>query len=72
MAQNTKTTNKKEQTEAVMEMARPMPSSQMSQDLKTAVLVVSVVANLFVFTAWVALQVTSQFDNQIASFLFTR
>jgi len=72
MAQNTKNTTKKEQIEAVMELARPIPSSQMSQDLKTAVLIVSVVVNLFVLTTWIALQVTTQYDGQIASFLFTR
>ena len=47
-------------------------TSHMSQDLKTAVLIVSVVANLFIFTAWVALQVTTQYDMQIAGFLFNR
>jgi hypothetical protein len=35
-------------------------------------LIVSVTANLFVFTAWVALQVTSQFDAQFAHMLFMR
>ncbi|HSW74195.1 MAG TPA: hypothetical protein VLG71_03480 [Candidatus Limnocylindria bacterium] len=49
-----------------------MPVSSMSQDLKTAVLIVSVVANLFIFTAWIALQVTTQYDAQVASFLFNR
>jgi hypothetical protein len=49
-----------------------MVASHMTQDLKTAVLVVSVVANLFIFTAWLALQVTTQYDTQIASFLFNR
>lgn len=72
MAQKTKTTTNKEQTEAVVEMASAVPTSQMTQDLKTAVLIVSVVANLFVFTTWVALQVTSQYDSQISQFLFTR
>lgn len=72
MAQKTKTTTKNEQTETAMEMTQAIPSSQMTQDLKTAVLVVSVVANLFVFTTWVALQVTTQFDSQISNFLFTR
>jgi hypothetical protein len=46
--------------------------SQVSSDLKNSLLIVSVVANLFIFTAWVALQVTTQFDLQISSFLFTR
>lgn len=45
---------------------------QVSHDLRTAVLIVSVIANLFVFTAWLTLQVTTQYDAQIANFLFTR
>jgi hypothetical protein len=43
-----------------------------SQDLKHSILIVSVVANLFVLTAWIALQVTAQFDSQLANFLFNR
>lgn len=46
--------------------------SQLSYDLKSSLLIVSVAANLFVMTAWIALQVTSQYDSQISSFLFTR
>jgi hypothetical protein len=68
MAQKTNTT-KNESTEMAMEMVQ---TSNMSQDLKTAVLIVSVVANLFIFTGWVALQVTTQYDMQIATFLFNR
>jgi hypothetical protein len=68
MAQKTNTT-KNESTEMAMEMVQ---TSNMSQDLKTAVLIVSIVANLFIFTAWIALQVTTQYDIQIASFLFNR
>lgn len=66
-------TNKNQTTEsqpASMEAA--ITTSHMSQDLKTAVLVVSVIANLFVFTAWLALQVTTKYDVQIANFLFNR
>jgi hypothetical protein len=68
MAQKTNTT-KNASTEMAMEMVQV---SNMSQDLKSAVLIVSVVANLFIFTAWVALQVTTQYDTQIATFLFNR
>lgn len=53
-------------------MEAAITTSHMSQDLKTAVLVVSVIANLFVFTAWLALQVTTKYDVQIANFLFNR
>ena len=68
MVQKTNTT-KNETSQVSVEMAQ---TSTMSQDLKTAVLIVSVVANLFIFTAWLALQVTTQYDTQIAGFLFNR
>ena len=67
MKENTKTTttmNSAEENELVR--------TYVGQDLKSSILIVSVVANLFVFTAWVALQVTSQFDAQFANLLFTR
>ena len=43
-----------------------------NQDLKHSILIVSLVANLIIFTTWIALQVTSQYDMQIASLLFNR
>lgn len=43
-----------------------------SDDLKHSILIVSIVVNLVVLTAWIALQVTTQYDAQIASMLFTR
>lgn len=43
-----------------------------NQDLKHSILIVSIVANLVVLTAWIALQVTTQYDAQIFSLLFTR
>ena len=46
------------------------PTSQMTQDLKHAVLIVSLVLNLVVFTGWIALQVTSRYDESIARALF--
>jgi hypothetical protein len=70
MVQKTNTAKKESNIETVAMEA--VQVSHMSQDLKTAVLIVSVVANLFIFTAWLALQVTTQYDNQIASFLFNR
>ena len=70
MVQKTNTAKKESTIESVA--AEAVQVSHMSQDLKTAVLIVSVVANLFIFTAWLALQVTTQYDNQIASFLFNR
>lgn len=47
-------------------------TTQVGQDLKNSLLIISVVANLFIFTAWVILQVTTQFDMQFANVLFNR
>jgi len=59
--------DKNNKTAAVVEAA---PYSRLSQDLKNSVLIVSVFVNLVIFTAWIALQVTSRYDAQMASFLF--
>lgn len=59
--------DKNNKTDAVVEVA---PYSRLSQDLKNSVLIVSVFVNLVIFTAWIALQVTSRYDAQMASFLF--
>lgn len=45
---------------------------QVGYDLKSATLIVSVVANLFVVTTWLALQVTSEYDVALASFFLGR
>lgn len=45
---------------------------KMNEDLKHSILIVSIIANLVVLTTWIALQVTTQYDAQIASFLFNR
>jgi hypothetical protein len=42
------------------------------EDVKTAVLVVSLVINLAVFIAWLILRITSKYDEQVYQFLFTR
>jgi hypothetical protein len=41
-------------------------------DLKHSILIVSVLVNLFLFIGWIALQVTSRYDAQLAEFLFVR
>lgn len=42
------------------------------EDLRTAILIVSVIINLFFLIAWVTLQVTDQYDEEVISFLFNR
>ena len=62
-------TNKSSQhevTEAVVTLA------QTHHDTVLALLIVSVLINLFVLTGWVALQVTNVYDFEVASFLFAR
>lgn len=41
-------------------------------DIKTSVLVVSVMTNLFVLTAWLVVQSTNSYDAQLMSALFVR
>ena len=71
MTQKTNTNEQSSTNETSVNMQVAM-SSQTTQDLKSAVLIVSVVANLFILTAWLALQVTARYDAQLATFLFTR
>jgi hypothetical protein len=44
---------------------------QTSQDVKTAILIVSVLANVTLFVVWLMLQVTTQYDAAIAGWLFS-
>ena len=46
--------------------------AQLNKDAMVSVLIVSLAINMFVLIGWVALQVTSVYDAQVASFLFTR
>ncbi len=42
------------------------------KDFKNSILVVSVLINVAIFTAWIALKVTTVYDDQVAQILFTR
>ena len=64
MTEETKNTTKTQLHEQLL------VASPLSHDVKTAVLIVSVFLNLAIFTAWIAIQVTSQYDRQLASLLF--
>jgi hypothetical protein len=46
--------------------------AQTERDFKDAILTVSVFVNLFVLSVWVALQVTSKYDNALATFFLQR
>lgn len=64
----TKTTKKEE----IVLQGQEAAVAQTNQDFRNAVLVVSIAVNLFILTAWVALQVTTAFDAEVAHFLFAR
>ncbi|OYW86563.1 hypothetical protein B7Z17_00085 [Candidatus Saccharibacteria bacterium 32-49-10] len=44
----------------------------LARDVTTSILVVSLLINLAVLVGWLALQVTTQYDIQVAQFLFSR
>ena len=45
---------------------------QTNKDFKNSLLIVSIGINVFIFTAWLALQVTAAYDGQVASALLIR
>jgi hypothetical protein len=45
---------------------------QTNKDFKNSLLIVSISINIFIFTAWLALQVTAAYDSQVASVLLMR
>lgn len=55
------------QTETLVD-AQTVPF-QTAQDLKTAILIVSVLANITVFVLWLTLQLTSRFDSALSAWL---
>ncbi len=44
----------------------------LTEDVKSSLLVVSVLINLFIFTSWLVVQSTSAYDQQVIAWLFTR
>jgi hypothetical protein len=63
----------KDKTNMTNEAEATMASgTQVNEDFKHALLIVSLLANAFVLIGWVALQVTSQYDYQVSLFLFYR
>jgi hypothetical protein len=68
MTQKTNTTSEYSETSATEQL---LVASPLSHDVKNAVLIVSLIINLIIFTTWIAMQVTSQYDGQVASLLFT-
>lgn len=62
-----KTTNKK--LSKLVPRVTSREASTMN-DVKSAVLLVSLLINLAVFVGWLAIKLTNQYDEQVAQFLF--
>lgn len=61
-------------SKAIKKFAKPNMSAiaQTERDFRDAVLTVSVFANLFILSGWVALQVTSEYDEVLTAFFIQR
>ena len=66
-----KTTNTQTQAVVVTENGE-YAYSNMREDVKNSLLVLSLIVNLYILTTWLVLQVTTQYDSQVYSFLFNR
>lgn len=68
-----KTSKKKASLKASLQNMQTAEVMAMTQkDMLMSLLVMSLLVNLFFFVAWVVLQVTTQYDAEIAQILFTR
>lgn len=69
-----KTTNKKTSNQAknMSDVDVLYLNEVFKNDLKSSVLVVSLLVNLFVFTSYLVVQTTSAYDGQVIGFLLTR
>lgn len=63
-------TNKKSQQNEISQAVVTL--AQTHHDTVLALLIVSLTINLFILIGWVALRVTSVYDLEVASFLFSR
>ncbi len=71
--QPTKTTRKKTTAKAKDSFVATSAHIRATMsDFKSALLVVSLLINAFVLIGWIAVRITSQYDVQVASFLFNR
>jgi hypothetical protein len=73
-AKNTKTTKTKKnvQPEEVLTLTSPEIVARTHKDMLYGALFLSVLVNLFFFIAWLVTRVTTGYDAEISSILFTR
>lgn len=59
------------QTAEQVETSTAIATFQTGQDVKTAVLIVSVLANVALFVMWLILQLTSRYDAAVTSWFIS-
>lgn len=68
---NKNTTNAtKETVTKALPVKQEASKNRAFEDFKNSLLIVSVFVNAFVFTGWVALQLTDRYNGQVTAFLF--
>lgn len=67
MKQKTKTSNKKDI--ATSSFDGEVLVRQLNRDVRDSVLVVSVLINLYIFVAWLVIQVASNYDNALINYI---
>lgn len=70
MNENTKTTTPTTLADTSIDDTRV--NHYILQDLRASLLITSLVVNLVILTAWIALQVTSSYDTAVIGLLFNR
>lgn len=50
----------------------PIPAQQTAHDLRNAVLIISLLVNIFVLGMWIAVVISSRYDSALTNFLFGR
>lgn len=70
--QKANTSKKVASTKAPRKTSAVQKQPSAYEDFKNAALLVSVTINVAFFVGWLALQVTTQYDEQIAYLLFSR
>lgn len=62
----------KKNTKTARVGGKSLRSSTTKEDFKTALILVSLTINVAVFVGWLCLRITTEYDEQVATFLFGR
>ncbi len=71
MTKTKKTTSKNQPKEEVLTLTSPEIVASTHRDMLFSALFISVLINITIFITWLVLRVTSQYDPEVVSFLFS-